>query len=125
MKDRQWWVRYNSGEALRHMGSTGLEALTDMLSSDDPYARHMAVAQLEEGRVIDQFVADLTSSDGNKRAAAIRFIDKVTAAARIDDKTRQAATSAQEGVRHALSNILKTPPSVPAFPSGKPGGGRP
>ncbi len=107
MKDREWWVRYNSGEALRHLGSAGLEALTDTLTSDDPYARHMAVAQLEEGRVIDQFVADLTSTDAGKRAAAIRFIDKVTAAARVDDRTLQAATSAQEGVRHALSDILK------------------
>ncbi len=109
MKDRRWWVRYNSGEALRHMGNAGLEALTDMLSSDDPYARHMAVAQLEEGRVIDQFVAELTSIDTPTRAAAIRFIDKVTAAARIDERTRQAATSAQEGVRQALSHILRAP----------------
>jgi HEAT repeat protein len=109
MKDRRWWVRYNSGEALRHMGNTGLEALTDMLSSDDPYARHMAVAQLEEGRVIDQFVAELTSTDTPTRAAAIRFIDKVTAAARIDERTRQAATTAQEGVRQALSHILRAP----------------
>ena len=91
------------------MGNAGLEALTDMLSSDDPYARHMAVAQLEEGRVIDQFVAELTSTDATARAAAIRFIDKVTAAARIDERTRQAATSAQEGVRQALSHILRAP----------------
>ena len=80
-----------------------------MLSSDDPYARHMAVAQLEEGGIIDQYVADLTSADAEHRAAAIRFIDKVTAAARIDAKTQQAAASAQEGVRRALSDILKTP----------------
>ena len=109
MQDRQWWVRYNSGEALRHLGNAGLEALTDMLSSDDPYARHMAVAQLEEGCVIDQFVAELTSNDPQKRAAAIRFIDRVTAAARIDDRTRRAAASVQDGVRQALSNILKAP----------------
>jgi HEAT repeat protein len=109
MKDRNWWVRYNSGEALRHMSGAGLEALTDMLGSDDPYARHMAVAQLEEGRVIDQFVAELTSADAASRAAAIRFIDKVTSAASIDDRTRQAAASVQEGVRQALSDILKTP----------------
>ena len=119
MKDRQWWVRYNSGEALRTLGPEGLEALIDMLSSDDPYARHMAVAQLEEGRVIDQFVADLTSADADKRAAAIRFIDRVTAAARIDDTTRQAARSTQEGVRHALTNILKTPAPAPASSPGR------
>lgn len=109
MKDRQWWVRYNSGEALRQLGPAGLEALTGMLSVDDPYARHMAVAQLEEGRIIDQYVADLTAAEPARRAAAIRFIDRVTAAARIDEATRQAATSAQEGVRHALANILKSP----------------
>src|SRR3989441_5293892 len=124
MRDRQWWVRYNSGEALRALGPEGLEALIDMLSSDDPYARHMAVAQLEEGRVIDHFVADLTSNDAGKRAAAIRFVDKVTAAARIDDTTRQAARSAQEGVHHALSNILKTPSPAPASSPGKGDGGR-
>ena len=108
MKDRQWWVRYNSGEALRGLGPPGLDALTDMLVSEDPYARHMAVAQLEEGRAVDQFVSDLTSTDATARAAAIRFIDRVTAAARIDDTTRLAASSAQEGVRRALSDILKT-----------------
>lgn len=126
MTDRQWWVRYNSGEALRSLGPSGLEALTDMLSADDPFARHMAVAQLEEGRVIDRFVADLTSSDAGSRAAAIRFIDRVTAAARIDDKTRQAARSAQEGVRQALANILTTPSvsPVPPSPPPKPDGGR-
>jgi hypothetical protein len=86
----------------------------------------MAVAQLEEGRVIDRFVADLTSSDADRRAAAIRFIDRVTAAARIDDTTRQAATSAQEGVRQALANILTTPSAPPAPPTtpAKPEGGR-
>jgi len=109
MKDRQWWVRANSGEALRNLGPPGREALTETLSSDDPYARHMAVAQLQEGRIIDEYVADLTSSDTGRRAAAIRFIDKVTAAARIDAKTQQAAASAQEGVRRALSNVLETP----------------
>ena len=102
-------MRANSGEALRNLGPPGREALTETLSSDDPYARHMAVAQLQEGRIIDEYVADLTSSDTGRRAAAIRFIDKVTAAARIDAKTQQAAASAQEGVRRALSNVLETP----------------
>jgi len=118
MKDRQWWVRYNSGEALRASGPGGLEALTDMLAADDPYARHMAVAQLEEGHIIDQFVADLTSAEADKRAAAIRFIDRVTAAARVDDATRKAARSAQDGVRQALSTILKAPLPAPV-PSGR------
>jgi HEAT repeat protein len=122
MKDRQWWVRYNSGEALRTLGRAGLEALTDVLGSEDPYARHMAVAQLEEGRVIDRFVTDLTSTDAGTRAAAIRFIDKVTAAAQIDGTTRQAARSAQEGVRHALSNALRAVP--PAAAPGGPKSGR-
>ena len=109
LRDQEWPVRANSGEALRNLGPPGREALTETLSSDDPYARHMAVAQLQEGRIIDEYVADLTSSDTGRRAAAIRFIDKVTAAARIDAKTQQAAASAQEGVRRALSNVLETP----------------
>ena len=109
MQDRQWWVRANSGEALRSLGPAGREALTDMLSSEDPFARHMAVSQLEEGRIIEQYVSDLTSTDPERRAASIRFIDRVTASARLDDRTRQAAESTQESVRRALGNILKTP----------------
>lgn len=109
MQDRQWWVRANSGEALRSLGPAGKEALTDMLSSEDPFARHMAVSQLEEGRIIEQYVSDLTSADPERRAAAIRFIDRVTASARLDDRTRQAAASTQESVRRALGNILKAP----------------
>lgn len=110
MKDRQWWVRANSGESLRNLGTAGREALTDMLNSEDPYARHMAVSQLEEGRIIEQYVSDLTSTDPGRRAAAIRFIDKVTASARVDDRTRQAAEGTQDSVRRALGDILKTRP---------------
>jgi len=120
LRDRQWWVRHNSGEALRQMGTAGLDALTDALVSDDPYARHMAVAQLEEGRVIDRFVSELTSADTEKRAAAIRFVDKVTAAARVDDRTRQAAASAQESLRRALSRILEAPEPRPPAGGGAP-----
>ena len=109
MKDRQWWVRANSGEALRHLGPEGCAALTDMLGADDPFARHMAVAQLEEGRIIERYVADLTSSDPERHAAALRFIDKVTAVARLDDTTGHAAAGTQDALRAALTNILKTP----------------
>ncbi|MBI1949861.1 MAG: HEAT repeat domain-containing protein [Acidobacteria bacterium] len=104
MKDRQWWVRANSGEALRGLGQAGREALIDI-----PFARHMAVSQLEEGRIIEQSVSDLTSADPERRAAAIRFIDRVTASARVDERTRQAAEATQESVRRALGDVLKTP----------------
>ena len=110
MKDRQWWVRANSGEALRGLGQAGREALVDMLASQDPFARHMAVSQLEEGRIIEQSVSDLTSADPERRAAAIRFIDRVTASARVDDRTRQAAEATQESVRRALGDVLKARP---------------
>ncbi len=70
----------------------------------------MAVEQLEEGQVIDRYVTDLTSGDPARHAAAMRFIDKITAAARLDDRTRQAAASTQAGVRQALASILKAPP---------------
>src|SRR6185295_18999740 len=96
MKDRQWWVRANSGEALRDLGAAGRDALVDMLQSEDPYARHMAVSQLEEGRLIEQYVSDLTSVEPEKRAAAIRFIERVTAGASLDDTSRQVAESTQE-----------------------------
>ena len=109
MKDRQWWVRANSGEALRALGAAGREALVDMLHSEDPFARHMAVSQLEEGRLIEQYVSDLTSTDPGRRAAAIRFIDRVTAGARLDDTSRQAAESTQERVLRALGDVLKAP----------------
>lgn len=120
MKDRQWWVRANSGEALRVLGAAGREALVDMLHSEDPFARHMAVSQLEEGRLIEQYVSDLTSADPEKRAAAIRFIDKVTAGVRLDDKTRHAAESTQESVRRALGDVLRAPrPGTGPGPGGR------
>ena len=81
-----------------------------MLRSEDPFARHMAVSQLEEGRIIEQYVSDLTSTDAERRAAAIRFIDRVTASARVDERTRQAAEATQESVRRALGDVLKTRP---------------
>jgi HEAT repeat protein len=109
MKDRQWWVRANSGEALRALGAVGRDALVDMLHSEDPFARHMAVSQLEEGRLIEQYVSDLTSAEPEKRAAAIRFVERVTAGARLDDTSRQAAESTQERVLRALGDVLKAP----------------
>jgi HEAT repeat protein len=109
MKDRQWWVRANSGEALRDLGAAGRDALVDMLQSDDPFARHMAVSQLEEGRLIEQYVSDLTSAEPEKRAAAIRFIERVTAGASLDDTSRKAAESTQERVLRALGDVLKRP----------------
>lgn len=107
MRDREWWVRANSGEALRALGAAGRDALVDMLHSEDPFARHMAVSQLEEGRLIEQYVSDLTSADPERRAAAIRFIDRVTAGVRLDGTSRQAAESTQERVLRALGDVLK------------------
>lgn len=109
LKDRQWWVRANAGEALRSLGPAGLEALVRVLDSDDAYARHQAIAQLEEGRIIDQYVLDLVSPDPARRNAAMAFIEKVIAQQRLGHLTQHAIENAQEGIRRALMTILKRP----------------
>lgn len=109
LKDREWWVRANAGEALRLLGPAGVEALVRMLDADDTYARHQAIAQLEEGRIIDQYVVDLVSPDPGRRDAAMAIIEKIIAQQRVGTLTRQAVENVQEGVRRALMTVLKRP----------------
>ncbi|HEU4402036.1 MAG TPA: HEAT repeat domain-containing protein [Candidatus Polarisedimenticolia bacterium] len=109
LKDRQWWVRANAAEALRLIGPAGREALIRMLDADDTFARHQAVAQLEEGRIIDEYLADLTSPDAARRDAAIGFVEKIIRLERVDHLTQVAIDHAQEGVRLALLKILQRP----------------
>jgi len=109
LKDRQWWVRANAGEALRLLGPEGRDALISMLDADDTYARHQAVAQLEEGHIIDDYVADLGSPDEERSAAAVRFLEKVIALQRHERLTQQSVEHAQEGVRRTLHKILNRP----------------
>jgi HEAT repeat protein len=106
LKDRQWWVRANAGDALRTLGPEGREALIGMMDADDMYARHQAVAQLEEGRIIDEYIADLASPDDARRDAAVRFVQKVISLRRVDHLAQQAADHAQEGVRRMLHRAL-------------------
>jgi HEAT repeat protein len=110
MSDREWWVRSNAGDALRTMGAPGREALIRTLEDPDPYARHQAVAQLEEGGLIDEHVADLGSPDAARREAAIQFVRKVISAQRVDRLSQQAVEHTQESVRRALLGILKRAP---------------
>jgi HEAT repeat protein len=110
LTDRQWWVRANAGDALRLLGDAGREALIRALESEDTYARHQAVAQLQEGRIIDEYVAALASPDPSRRDAAVRFVERITSLKRIDRLTQQAVEATQEGVRAALSRILARPP---------------
>ncbi len=108
--DGQWWVRANAGEALRLLGPEGREALIGMLDADDTFARHQAVAQLEEGRITDDYVTDLASPDEARRAAAVRFLEKVITLRRHERLTQQSVEHAQEGTRRLLLEILARPP---------------
>jgi HEAT repeat protein len=109
LKDRQWWVRANAAGALRALGPAGRDALIRMLDADDAFARHQAVAQLEEGRIIAEYLTDLTSPDAARREVAIAFVEKIIRLERIDHLTQQAIDHAQEGVRLALLKILQRP----------------
>jgi HEAT repeat protein len=107
LADRQWWVRANAGEALRALGPEGRDALIRMLDAPDTYARHQAVAQLEEGRIVDDYVSDIASPDPVRRDAAIRFIEKVISLRRFDRLAQQAAENAEEAIRRALTRALR------------------
>ncbi len=107
LKDRQWWVRANAGDALRALGQPGRDALIRMLDADDVYARHQAVAQLQEGGVLDEYVADLASSDPVRRGAAVRFVEKIVSLKRVDHLTQEVFANAQEPVRNALAAFLR------------------
>jgi hypothetical protein len=100
-------VRSNAGDALRALGPAGRQALLDALDAADTYARHQAVAQLQEGGIIDEYVADLGSPDNARREAAVQFIRKVIALQRVDKLSQQAVEHTQESVRKTLLNILK------------------
>jgi len=110
LADREWWVRSNAGDALRALGPKGREALIGALDSTDTYARHQAVAQLEEGGIIDEYVSDLGSPDPSQREAAVQFVRKVIAQHRIDRLSQQAVEHTHESVRRALLGILKPAP---------------
>lgn len=110
LADREWWVRSNAGDALRALGPEGREALLLALDATDNYARHQALAQLQEGGVVDDFIGDLASDDPARRATASRFIEKVAALGRVRRLSDQAVTHAQEGVRRSLLDILKKAP---------------
>jgi hypothetical protein len=103
-------VRSNAGDALRSLGTPGREALIRTLEDPDVYARHQAVAQLEEGGIIDEYVSDLGAGEPAKREAAIQFIRKVINAQRIDRLSHQAVEHTQDSVRRTLLNILKPEP---------------
>ena len=110
MSDREWWVRSNAGDALRALGVPGREALIKTLEEPDAYARHQAVAQLEEGGIIDEYVSDLGSGDPARREGAIQFVRKVISAQRIDRLSHQAVEHTQDSVRRTLLKILKPEP---------------
>jgi HEAT repeat protein len=110
MSDREWWVRSNAGDALRALGAPGREALIKTLEEPDAYARHQAVAQLEEGGIIDEYVSDLGSGEPARREAAIQFVRKVISAQRIDRLSHQAVEHTQDSVRRTLLKILKPEP---------------
>ena len=110
VSDREWWVRSNAGDALRGLGDPGRQALVAMLDAPDVYARHQAVAQLEEGGIIDEYIADLGSPDDARREAAVEFIRKVIAGQRTDRLSQQAVEHTQDSVRKALLGILKRSP---------------
>ena len=49
LEDREWWVRFNSGEAISKMGPSGEKALEQAATgSTDRYARDMANQWLDE-----------------------------------------------------------------------------
>ncbi|HKQ97152.1 MAG TPA: HEAT repeat domain-containing protein [Candidatus Polarisedimenticolia bacterium] len=110
LADREWWVRSNAGDALRLLGPEGREALLAALDAQDNYARHQALAQLQEGGVVDDFIGDLASDDPARRATAARFIEKVAALGRVRRLSDQAVSHTHESVRRSLLDILKKAP---------------
>lgn len=55
LRDSNWRVRNNAGEALLYMGSNGMVALADMLDDDDRFARDMSWQVLQTAQLRENF----------------------------------------------------------------------
>ncbi len=115
LRDREWWVRANAAEALRLSGPVGIEALEQMLTDEDRYAKHQACLMLEESGILDRRVAQLAGS-GALSSAAQSIVSRFVQAGQTSRLRELATTHSDVKVRKALLRIL---PPAPA-PEGTP-----
>ena len=105
LTDPEWWVRANAAEALGAKGETGYQALVDMLSSEDAYARDQAVSVLQDSGVLDDFVNQLRGDDEQVERAE-GLINKFISLGRTD-RLREAVGRHPDGeVRQHLALLL-------------------
>jgi HEAT repeat protein len=105
LTDPEWWVRANAAEALGAKGETGHQALVDMLSSEDAYARDQAVFVLQDSGVLDDFVNQLRG-DHEQVERAEGLIKKFISLGRTD-RLREAVGRHPDGeVRQHLALLL-------------------
>ncbi len=87
--DQEWWVRLNASRSLSNMGPAGERALTELLESEDRYARDRAAATLEERGITLRAVEELALEDERgasskamiqamARAGAVKYLTRLT-----------------------------------------------
>ncbi len=104
--DPQWWVRANAAEALKSKGTSGREALLEMLDSDDPYAAQQAVQMLQESGVLDDFIGMLVSTVPGEQTSALGVMTRLVKLRRVDLLGEVAREHPDRMVRQRLATLL-------------------
>ena len=105
LRDRQWWVRSNSAQALIELGETGTRTLLDVLDSPDIYARHQAVLMLQQTGLVDRYVDQLCRAD-EEATLARRVVSRIAEMGRVDRLEELSRVHRFESVRETLAGIL-------------------
>lgn len=80
LRDPEWWVRHNAARALRSIGPRGLEALENLVTDGDAFAREQAILMLEESGRIDERAAELAQGGSVAGKAARAFFEDIVSA---------------------------------------------
>jgi HEAT repeat protein len=106
LRDEEWWVRSNAAHALVAIGKQGLQALEDMLTDSDTFARHQVILILEQAGVLDQRVLELASDNPIWRDRAEVFVRRFLAAGEVQRLRELEDVHPDSRARLALSVLL-------------------
>jgi len=106
LRDEEWWVRHNAARALRAIGRRGLEALENLVSDSDAFAREQAILMLEESGRLDERAGELVQGGSAVRTAAKLLLERIVAAGTTERLRVLSREHPVAEVRHALLALL-------------------